>query len=272
MPITGDMLLKEMKSFKEYAGFDGGISKLEKIVDEFEENNHPTTPGNPSREIKSVTETAYQRAIFYDKAGSILKLTPNEDAHVIWKDLEVPLTFSGNSRRACADLIGRSRDNYIIGELKYYNNSSNMRPEYAIFEVLIYYWLITENIDGLMEHNVSHEGYDISWEAFFGEEQYLVVGANKKYWDYWLKSGTNDKFSYRKAAKNNEQGFDKKSSNGENLSSLVKYLNRKYSVNIICFKTPDCDFEAQKGEKETYIPELDNTQPFLWERLFDNND
>ena len=190
--------------------------------------------------------------------------------HVEWLDLEVPLTFSKKARRPSADLIGECSNSYAIGELKFCKKSSSMRPEYAIFEVLIYSWFIRANVTDLHKHDVSHKGKKIRWDNFIAESQYLIVGANKGYWDYWLKTRRNEKFSYKKNTRKNEQGVDGKLSNSQNISNLINYLNNKYSVKIMCFETPNCDFEKQRGDSDKYEPKL--IKPFRWEQLFVNDD
>ena len=102
-------------------------------------SNYKTKPGNASMEIKSVGETAFQRAIFLSRKTKI-NFNPKKD--ILWKDLELPVIFTKNSRRNCVDLIGNIGNQLVICELKFMKETSSDSPWYAVLELLIYYYII----------------------------------------------------------------------------------------------------------------------------------
>ena len=82
-------------------------------------------PGNYSTQIKATTETAFQRAIILGEASTIDKET------VEWLDIELPVDKHRKARGHCVDLIGRSKNSYIICELKFGKNSATDYPSFA---------------------------------------------------------------------------------------------------------------------------------------------
>lgn len=219
------------------------LNTLEDIVNGYTKKEYPTKPGKVSiNSIKSTGETAYQRAIFLSK-----KTTLNSMGDVIWNDLELPVVFSSSSRRRCVDLIGTLTNNNtpVLCELKFTSSDKyrSNSPIYAIVELLIYYYLIKDNCEALDEEKVFHK--DIHVKPFewsnFNANSIFIVGANKKYWDYWCKRYKGQK------------------------NKIDSWLN-SLPIKVRLFSSDDFDFKAQKGKKEGYKPSVPNKAE--WTEVF----
>ena len=175
-------------------------------------------PGNYRTEIRSTTETAFQRAIILGKTSII------DNEIVEWFDIELPVDKDRTKARGhCVDLIGRSKNGYFICELKFGKNSATDSPSYAKEELERYRTDIENNYEYLDSSNIHHKnGVDFKWEDIAKNSRYIIV-ANQEYWSYWLE--------HRKEQL--PEGFD------------------CYSINI----NSDC-FEIQKGNNENYTPTL----------------
>ncbi|MFA7444618.1 MAG: hypothetical protein WCY89_01625 [Flavobacteriaceae bacterium] len=218
------------------------INTLNEILNGYKKEEYHTKPSNLSLEnIKSTGETAYQRAIFLSEKTILEKL-----GEVVWNDLELPVIFSKSPRRRCVDLIGTLNNNtLVLCELKftssnsYYSNS----PIYAVVELLIYYYLIKDNKEELDNKKVFHIGERVTsfnWSDF-NNNSIFVVGANEKYWDYWLE---------RYEKQKNE------------IDLWLKSLPLK----VRFFSSDDFDFKKQKENKEEYTPSIfDKTE---WTEIY----
>ncbi len=208
-------------------------------ISENKYGNNSTSPGKPNlNKIASVTETAFQRAIFNGEFSNLNDSTKK----IEWIDLELPVTLSSNSRRKCIDLIGLYEGNPILCELKYKNKSDVDRPEYAIFELLSYFNFVKWNFERLDKHSVHHRGYrNFRWEDIANHlKPTLIVAANNRYWNDWFRKNTH-KCCYK-----------------NNLLDRVKDLNTKLKVNICLYFAKDEDFLSQKekGENGKYTPKV----------------
>lgn len=217
-------IIDDAKKFEK--GKSVGI--LGRILKSHNKEKYPTKPGEPTKEIRSTGETAYQRAVIYSK-----KTTMNTIGEIEWKDLELPVVFNKSPRRRCVDLIGKSEDDVpVLCELKYATekNRSNS-PVYAAIELLIYYYLIRNNSKSLESQRVFHGKIEPFKWSDFNRNSILIVGANKSYWHYWIDR-------YKK------QKID------------VESWRNSLPVRILFFSSDDFNFQEQKGVKETYTPSV----------------
>jgi len=79
---------------------------------------------------------------------------------------------------------------------------------------------------------------DFKWEDIVKDNSpILILAANKKYWEYWLKKlGAN------------------------RLLKLLLDLNKRLGTNLHLFETSDEDFLTQKGNQVAYCPKVTNQQ------------
>lgn len=242
--VKGEKMTKEdfkekiIKKIKELKFNGEEFNTLSKCLEEDKSHTpHQTNPKNPNLDrIKSTSETAFQRAIFNGE-WAILKFNDRE-AKVHWLDLELPVTFSKKARRKCIDLIGKINGKPFICELKFKGKSEGDRPEYGIFELLIYYYYILYNNGGkaLDDQNVFHFKNKFEWANVIDEKPMLILAANKCYWSDWFRR---NKGRYK-----------------ENLFDLIETLNKELEVRIFLFQTEDIDFVKQKGQEESYMPRM----------------
>jgi len=96
--------------------------EFETSLVELNDSFHPSSPGDVNLDkITSEGETGYQRAIFNGRT-SIL----DDGRDIRWLDLELPVEFSGSSRRKCLDLVGLCEGEVpVLCELKYDNGKSH---------------------------------------------------------------------------------------------------------------------------------------------------
>lgn len=209
------------------------LNTLEEIVKVYTKIEYPTKPGKVSLEnIKSTGETAYQRAIFLSK-----KTTLKPVGEIAWNDLELPVNFSSSRRRRCVDLIGTlNNETPVLCELKYSSASpisNSNSPIYAVVELLIYYYLIKDNSEGLDREKVFHkyeQATSFKWSGFDNNSIFIVV-ANEKYWNYWKKR-------YKKQE--------------DEIDSWLKNL----PIKVRFFSSDNLDFKEQKGTSEKYTPSV----------------
>ena len=210
-------------------------------------SDYKTKPGKASMEIRSVGETAFQRAIFLSRKS---KIDFNSKKDILWKDLELPVVFSKNPKRNCVDLIGNIGNQLVICELKFMKktSSSSDSPWYAVLELLIYYYMILENCNKLDDEEVYHENIrgKFEWKSILFPNPLLMVVANERYWNFWLKKQKN---AYR-----------------SKLLEWLKDLNKELRTEVFLVKTPDVDFEDQKkgASGKAYLPEIESR---IWEKI-----
>lgn len=233
-------LIENAKAFDKTKNF----ASLAEIVDKYKKEEYHTKPGKLSlKNIKSTSETAYQRAIFLSK-----ETTLNTLGKVTWNDLELPVVFSNSPRRRCVDLIGKLNNKTpVLCELKftssnsYYSNSPS--PIYAVVELLIYYYLIKDNCEELDKKEVFHKDEKVisfKWSDFNSNSIFIIV-ANEKYWDYWLK---------RYEKQKNE----------------IRLWLKSLPLKVCFFSSADFNFKEQKGNQEKYSPSvLEKTE---WTEVF----
>ncbi len=215
---------------------------IEKL--KFVSEKHPSTPGRANlNDIKSITETAFQRGIFNGKNTSLLGNLLDEGKIIDWIDLEIPIVLSKKRRRFCIDLIGSNEDKLVLCELKYTKKEANPSdsPMYAVFELLIYYYFVRDNFKELDELEIYHDlpnNKNFNWENYIKKSvPLLLVTANAYYWKYWFK---------RKDYKTE-------------LLKEIADLEKELHIEIQLFEAKDEDFFEQKknGGKETYSPKVE---------------
>ncbi len=223
---------------------DNLIEKL-KFVSE----KHPSTPGGANlNDIKSITETAFQRGIFNGKNTILTENLLDEGKIIDWIDLEIPIVLSNKRRRFCIDLIGSNKDKLILCELKYTKKESNPSdsPMYAVFELLIYYNFIRNNFKDLDELKIYHDlpsNKNFNWENHIKKSvPLLLVTANAYYWKYWFK---------------------RKNFKIELLKEIAD-LEKQLHIEIQLFEAEDECFSKQKGENKTYSPKV---QSNIWTKI-----
>lgn len=234
-----EQLKGELEDLLDYKFNNNRFNELKESIQssEYKDGNNPTFPGKPNLDkIASVTETAFQRAIFNGKFSNLNDSTKK----IEWIDLELPVTLSSKSRRKCIDLIGLYEGNPILCELKYKNKSDGDRPEYAIFELLSYFNFVKWNFEKLDKHSVHHkECRDFRWEEIANHPKpTLIVAANKRYWKDWFNKNTH-KGSYK-----------------DNLLGRIDALDENLKINICLFRANDEDFltQKEKGDSGKYEP------------------
>jgi hypothetical protein len=225
MPTKNQILeiIDHAKKFEKGKSLD----TLRQIIEGYNKKDHKTKPNKFSEEIRTIGETAYQRAIFLSKQTKL-----NTIGEVAWNDMELPIVFNESSRRRCVDLIGTLDNNVsVLCELKFASKKSNSNsPIYAVIELLIYYYLIKDNYEELDSKHVFHGNRSFEW-GNFNYNSIFIVGANEKYWTYWQKR-------YEKRKNELELWF------------------RSLPLRIRLFSSVDFDFEKQKGVKNKYIPSV----------------
>ena len=209
-------------------------------------SDYKTKPGKASMEIRSVGETAFQRAIFLSRKS---KIDFNSKKDILWKDLELPVILTESPRRNCVDLIGNIGNQLVICELKFMKktSSSSDSPWYAVLELLIYYYMILENCNKLDKGKVYHENIQgkFEWKGILSPKPLLIVVANEEYWNCWLKKQKN---AYR-----------------SRLLGWLENLNKELRTEVFLVKTPDVDFEDQKGASgKAYLPEIET---HIWKKI-----
>lgn len=229
-PSDKNELLNLIENAKEFDKTKN-LTFLKNVILNYEKQKYHTSPGKFSFDkIKSIGETAYQRAIFSSNKASFENL-----GEVVWNDLELPVNFSKRSRRRCVDLIGTLKnDKLVLCELKFASEKSNSNnPIYTIIELLFYYFLIKENRAELDHHKVFHKNEGLisfKWSNF-NKDSIFIVGANEKYWTYWLERYKNQ------------------------IDKIDEWL-KKLPIVVHFFSSNNYDFKEQKGNYEKYTPSI----------------
>ena len=136
-------------------------------------------PGPYSTLIKATTETAFQRAIILGETSII------DNEIVEWLDIELPVDKHRKARGHCVDLIGRSKNSYIICELKFGKDSATDYPSFAKEELERYRKDIEFNYEHLDNSNTHHKnGKPFRWMDIANNTRYIIA-ANQEYWNYW---------------------------------------------------------------------------------------
>lgn len=222
------------------------FQKLKELSKEVDQNPHKTQPNTPNLcKVSSVNETAFQRAVFNTKT-SRLRFTNGDEKEVNWLDLELPVTFKLKTpRRKCVDLIGKLNDKPFICELKYRKESkgySGDPPEYGFFELLTYFYLLSCKPKELHEEGVYRkiENRDKFKWSDINKTKFMLLAANKSYWESWEK-------------------------NKQDILKLVEEAKKELEIEIYLFETENVDFENQKGNKSCYMPSMINK--IIWTQI-----
>jgi hypothetical protein len=206
-----------------------------------ESEDYRTRPGHFSGKVsdKNTNETAFQRALY-----SHSKLTLFGDGletPLTWRDIELPIILSKQSRRRCVDLIGRIRINgtccTFLCELKYAKPGTappGNAVDYAVFEALLYYAIVNRDHPLLDGRKVHHEnGESFTWKAV-SESRVILVLAND---NFWIPA--------------------QQRPNLERIRNLVKEVRQSLGIRVLLCSTPNYTSCRPKGViGERYKPEL----------------
>lgn len=137
-----------------------------------------------SIDIKSTTETAFQRAIFFNKTTKL-----DFNTTIEWLDMELPVNVPRTTGRGnCVDLIGRivNSSKYVICELKFGKKIGDT-PKSAAKELMGYFEAIKSNHKELDSKNLHHiNGTKFSWKDLAKEDTMLIIASNTECWSHWL--------------------------------------------------------------------------------------
>ena len=239
-----DAKIKEILE-KEIAQTNGQHSNL---FEEFNELIFDVCTSNPkifkTDSIRSVGETAYQRAIYNGEFSEL------EDSVIQWLDGEIPVDINNASRRKCLDLIGKQieTNKLVLCELKYAKENKDKKdsPLYALIELLFYLDLIKKNSKNLP---IGHEVTRVEkWEwSDINSSTILIIAGNKNYWTYW---------------RNKKTWFRDKIYTLDNLKKTLKQLS---DLDIRLYETENENFESQLNFKDSFRPVLENGNK--WKRI-----
>lgn len=211
----------------------------------YQQEEYPSNPQRLETYIKDIGERAFSRAIFKEEE---ISLSSNIGEKTVFQilDIELPVVLNRNSTRKRIDLIGHGSEGLTICELKFAKGEYfGDCPEYALFELLNYCYLIQVNYKLLDKHMIHHktEREDFLWSDFVEKQPYsLMLVANKQYWDHWLNDSS-------------EQSF----------KELLRVVSQKLCVKVSCYVAADENFEKQRGDCSKYSPSLKNK---VWNQLF----
>ena len=181
---------------------------LYRVINDETKNSEATTPRSKpgkykvSVNKKTIGETAYQRSII-----SCASHTLDNLGQVVWLDIELPVVFGVSSRRSSVDLVGKNEDShFVLCELKYEKPEKDHNlgkkpgsdsPEYALRELIGYYFHVVDNADRLQKDGIWHTNSkgQLDWTLCKDSKNVvLVIAANETYWNRWRnynpKTGT----------------------------------------------------------------------------------
>ena len=211
---------------------------------------HDTTPGAFSEtvSVKNAGETAFQRALYALGSGRIA--VAGQQELLSWHDIELPITFSGKGRRRCVDLIGSMEHlGCFLCELKHakaQQSPPGNAADYAIFEALIYFGIITQNHEALDEGEVWRDGRRLAfrWEDVAASKTILVLANDR----YWKKARTE--------------------ANARRIRDLVGDIADKLKIKVLLWATLDCAFFDESNVQDgKYAPRIPS--PGLWKPALD---
>lgn len=255
-----DYIISIIKEFAERTLSGSELEKINPLISAdslYVSDGYKTSPGKANlHKIRSTSETAYQRAIFLQEESKLI-FENNHTENVRWMDLELPVTFSENSRRRCVDLVGTIDDTPFICELKFMKKgkSTGDSPLYGVLELVIYYYFVTKFNSALENHKVHHQNSEVTkfdWKDLLKTE-HLIFAANEDYWNYWLE-------------------HRKYSDKLKEFKNLMNTLDSRYRIpRIGLFNiAPNYDFDKLKDQSnitdkegnKVYSPRVNNT--FQW--------
>lgn len=200
-------------------------------------------------------ETAFQRALKSHPNGRLVR--DGSQTKVNWLGIELPIIFSTNPRRTSVDLIGRTEiHGTFLCELKYSQTEQQApagnRVDYAIFEGLLYYAIISRD-HALLEGKVYRPPKPLfSWKDVSDSRAILVL-ANDLFWTR-ARSGKDI----------------------ERITSLVTEIRKTLDIEVLLCSAPDYKFKLE-GVAGEYEPQLvpcaeeipDTAKAFPTYRFFD---
>ncbi len=206
------------------------IDTLRQIIENYNKKEYPTKPGKFSKQISSIGETAYQRAIFLSEKTQLHSL-----GEIVWNDLELPIVFNESSKRRCVDLVGTlNNKTSVLCELKFASKAyKSNSPIYAAIQLLIYYYLIEDNYEKLDTGEVFHKNEyakRFKWSDF-NRNSVFIVAANKTYWTCWKKQY-------------------------EELKNEIESWRSSLPLDIRFFSSDDWNFKEQKETQDKYQPSV----------------
>ena len=203
--------------------------------------------GNPSKFSTSIADTkekACQRAILLNGESYF---NGNE---IKWIDIEVPVIPGGKARRQCLDLLGKSKNNYVIVELKVKNKNdkTSQCPLVGLSEILFYnYNLVKYNMDLKLHKNAKFENNDniMHINNFLMNESLSIFAANTCYWDEWRQ---NSKIL-------------------KSLKEIRNIISDKKGIYIYFAEFNDENFIEQKNVEKNYTPQLLSFESSHWKEV-----
>jgi hypothetical protein len=225
------------------------LAKMESV-------ERPTKPGRFSNWVSenNTGETAFQRALYNHPNANLVIVRDALRTKLSFKDIELPITFSAQARRRCVDLIGQAAihrtffcerkfaksdelDTFLC-ELKY-AKSDGLAPagnsaDYAVFQALLYYFIIKTDYDKLDKQKVCREGgRGFSWKAV-SESGVILVLANDYFWTNACRSP-----------------------DFERISKLLEEIGKSLDIKILLCSAPNYPFFKREDVVEgKYKPQL----------------
>jgi hypothetical protein len=207
------------------------------------------SPKKPELKIAGTGETALQRAIFAGQS-STLKWSNGQEDTITWLDFELPVVPGGSARGRCIDLVGNYKGIPTIAELKFAKEGTP--PEFAVLQVLIYYYHIMVYSKLLSTHHHKGDSFvPFDWTTICGSSNTLLVLANESYWDYWKKR------------KNWEACESAIGEMNVHLSRDFSFSVRLFSVSV---ELETFERQQEKCQSERYMPILPQ-ESFLWTQV-----
>ncbi len=194
-------------------------------------------PRKLSTKIKSVRETAFQRAIFAEEQSNI------QGGSVHWIDAELPVGKSVRPRDCCIDLLGiDEKGQYVICELKFGSKRTTKNSlDYACKQLIAYVDALRSNIACFRLHDKTARARDIDVDKLLAPSVRLIVALNEQLYNKW-------------------QLYNKRKG-----KQRLKIRQRVECYTI----TVDVDeFLRQKGSRSEYIPKPPEGG-FVWNRIYD---
>jgi hypothetical protein len=197
---------------------------------------HPTRLGQFSEKVSANNrgETAFQRALY--KANKAVLCMGNSEEEITWIGMELPIVFSGRSRRPCIDLIGRCKQfGFFLCELKYATHDTygaGNLPDFAILQAVLYYEIVERDHHRLDSRKVYRNSDRFNWKDVPQSKALMVLG-NQNVWD--------------KA---------RKKDNPKRIAALITDIRELLGITVLLCFLPDYPFVGANKTDRRYEPEF----------------
>lgn len=198
---------------------------------------HRSKPGEFSKNVseKNRGETAFQRALCNAGKANVLCLSGAKE-EITWKDIELPVVFSGKGRRPCIDLIGHSNlFGTFLCELKCYikeSGGAGNLPDYAILQSVLYYGIVANNHLELDKQEIYRMPPQFLWKDVVESKHVMILG-NPNAWNKGLKK-----------------------ENSRRILALLSKIYCQLGITVIFCTLDDPFFSQNKIVKGRYAPEF----------------